>query len=247
MKRRWLIRAASLLALALMWQAVAWIAYSDVLPTPGAVLQSLVTHTVSGDLPYNLAITLARVAVAFFLAMAIGTAIGIVMGRYHQLDMMLDGALVLGLNIPALVTIILCYLWFGLNDVAAITAVVINKIPIVVVMLREGARAIDPSLLQVAQAYRVPRMVILRRVFLPQLYPYFMAAARNGLALIWKIVLVVELLGCSNGVGFQLQVFYQFFDITSILAYTLAFAGVVLLIEAVVMRPVENRLTRWRP
>ncbi|GAB3677032.1 ABC transporter permease [Salinisphaera aquimarina] len=246
MKRRWLIRAASLLALALIWQVVAWIAQSDVLPTPWAVLLSLITHTLSGDLPYHLSITLARVAVAFLLAMAIGTAIGIVMGRYRQLDLVLDGALVLGLNIPALVTIILCYLWFGLNDVAAVAAVALNKIPTVIVMVREGARAVDPRLLQVAQAYRVPRIVTLRRVFLPQLYPYLMAAARSGLALIWKIVLVVELLGRSNGVGFQLHVFYQFFDITSILAYTLAFAGVVLLIEAVLMRPLENRLTRWR-
>lgn len=73
-----------------------------------------------------------------------------------------------------------------------------------------------------------------------------MASARSGLALIWKIVLVVELLGRSNGVGFQLHIYYQFFDITSILAYTLAFAGVVLLIEALVMRPLENQLTRWR-
>lgn len=73
-----------------------------------------------------------------------------------------------------------------------------------------------------------------------------MAAARGGLALIWKIVLVVELLGRSNGVGFQLHTYYQFFDITSILAYTLAFAGVVMLIEASLMRPLENRLARWR-
>lgn len=247
MKHRWLVRAASLAGLVLLWQIVALIANSDVLPGPLAVLYSLIRHTVSGELPYHLTITLARVAVAFFLAMAIGTAIGIVMGRYKQFDLVMDGALVLGLNIPALVTIILCYLWFGLNDVAAVLAVALNKIPTVVVMVREGARAVDPKLLAVAQAYRVPRLVTLRRVFMPQLYPYLMGAARSGLALIWKIVLVVELLGRSNGVGFQLHLFYQFFDITSILAYTLAFAGVVMAIEAGVMRPLERRLTRWRP
>jgi NitT/TauT family transport system permease protein len=73
-----------------------------------------------------------------------------------------------------------------------------------------------------------------------------MAAARGGLALIWKIVLVVELLGRSNGIGFELHVFFQLFDIVGILAYTLAFAGVVLLIEAGVMRPLERHLTAWR-
>ncbi|UCC57332.1 MAG: ABC transporter permease subunit, partial [Gammaproteobacteria bacterium] len=85
------------------------------------------------------------------------------------------------------------------------------------------------------------------QVYLPQLYPYLMAAARSGLALIWKIVLVVELLGRSNGVGFQLGTFFQFFDITGILAYTLAFAAVVLVAEIILLRPLERRLTRWRP
>jgi NitT/TauT family transport system permease protein len=130
--------------------------------------------------------------------------------------------------------------------VAAITAVALNKIPTAVVTVREGARAVDRKLLQVAHAFELRPMLRLRKVYMPQLYPYLMAAARSGLALIWKIVLVVELLGRSNGVGFQLSTYFQFFDITSILAYTLAFATVVLLIEAVLMRPLDQRLSRWR-
>ncbi|MES9894069.1 MAG: ABC transporter permease subunit [Candidatus Thiodiazotropha endolucinida] len=81
---------------------------------------------------------------------------------------------------------------------------------------------------------------------MPQLYPYLITAARSGLSLIWKIVLVVELLGRSDGVGFQLSTFFQFFDITSILAYTLAFVFVIYSIESLLMRPLENYLSRWR-
>jgi len=98
----------------------------------------------------------------------------------------------------------------------------------------------------VGQVFQVPRLRTLRQIYLPQLYPYLMAAARSGLALIWKIVLVVELLGRSNGIGFQLGTYFQFFDITSILAYTVAFAAVVLVIEGLLMRPLERRLSRWR-
>ena len=92
----------------------------------------------------------------------------------------------------------------------------------------------------------MPPVRTLVRVYLPQLYPYLMAAARTGLSLIWKIVLVVELLGRSNGIGFQLNVFFQLFDIAGILAYTLVFASIVLLVEALFMRPLERRLTGWR-
>ncbi len=240
------LRGAALLLFLLAWQIVAaWVA-QPLLPTPLVVAEALYRYTVQGDLPFHLGVTLARVVAAFVLSMLVGTVLGIAMGRGERLNAALDGLLILALNIPALVTIILCYIWFGLTDAAAIAAVAINKIPTVVVTVREGARAVDRSLLQVARAYRVPQRRTLVRVYLPQLYPYLMAAARSGLALIWKIVLVVELLGRSNGVGFQLGTFFQFFDITGVLAYSLAFAAVVLLIEAFLLRPLERRLTRWR-
>ena len=193
------LRSLSLLGFVAVWQAAAWFAASDLLPAPTAVLESLWGHAGSGDLGYHLRVTLARVAVSFAIAMAVGTAIGIVMGRSHRLDAALDGVLVLGLNIPALVTIILCYVWFGLTEVAAVLAVALNKIPTVVVTVREGAKA-----RWIAACWRsrrctgVGRLATLFKVYLPQLYPYLMAAARSGLALIWKIVLVVELLGRSS-------------------------------------------------
>ena len=240
------LRMLSMLAFLAAWQIAAAVLQSSVLPTPGAVFGRVIDETVSLALPMHLGITLMRVAVSFVLAMAIGTAIGIAMGRWRSVDVLLDGWLVLGLNIPALVTIILCYVWFGLSDTSAVVAVAVNKIPTVIVTVREGARAIDRRLLQVAQAYRLPRWQTLVRVYLPQLYPWLIAAARGGLSLIWKIVLVVELLGRSDGIGFQLNMFFQFFDIAGILAYTLVFAALVLLVEAVALRPLERRLNRWR-
>ena len=239
-------RLSGLLALLIGWQLVAWGLQSDLLPSPLAVMLSLGHHVIDGELPQHLGITLLRVFTSFLLAMLIGVAVGILMGKDRQWDRWLDGILVLGLNVPALVTIILCYIWFGLTEVAAVLAVAINKVPTVIVAVREGARAIDRELLTVARVYRLPPRVTFFRVYLPQLYPYLFGAARNGLALIWKIVLVVELLGRSNGVGFQLGSFFQFFDIQSILAYTFAFVLVILSIEAGLVRPLENRLNRWR-
>jgi NitT/TauT family transport system permease protein len=238
--------ALSFLALIACWQLVAVVADSRVLPPPLDVLDTLVAELTTGELAFHVAVTLARVAASFTLAMLIGIAIGIVMGRSKPLDRFFDGWLVLFLNIPALVTIILCYVWFGLTEVAATAAVAINKIPNVVVTLREGARALDRDYLEMAHSFRLGRYKTMRHVVLPQLYPFLAASARSGLALIWKIVLVVELLGRSNGVGFQLYLFFQLFDVASILAYTLAFVAVVQVIELAVLQPLERRANQWR-
>jgi len=240
-------RVWPMLALAAVWQIVAMQMHSRTLPTPLAVFEVLVRETRSGELLFHLGQTVLRVAISFCLAMLLGVGLGILMGRSRRVDQVLDSFLILGLNVPALVTTILCYIWFGLSETAAILAVVVNKIPMVAINLREGARAIDTQLLEVAQVYRLSRTACFFKVYLPQLYPYLFSSARNGLALIWKIVLVVELLGRSDGVGFQIGSFFHFFDISSILAYTLAFSALIFLLETLLLRPLENRLNRWRP
>ncbi len=240
-------RIGSIALLIAIWQLTAEALHSRMLPSAGAVFIELVRLCADGSLPFNLGITLARVAAAFLVAMAVGTAIGIAMGRSKTLDVLFDSWLVLLLNLPALVIIVLAYVWFGLTEAAAIGAVAVNKIPAVAVTLREGARALDRSYSQMAQSFHVGRWRTLRHVILPQLYPYLFAAARSGLALVWKIVLIVELLGRSNGVGFEIQLYFQQFDVTGILAYTIAFVAVIQLIEWVLFQPLERRAGRWRP
>lgn len=238
--------ALSFLLLLGLWELASWASGSPLVPSPLSVAGVLVAAVNSGELPYHLGTTLARLTVSFAIAMSIGTAMGIAMGRHPRLDRVVDSWLVLLLNVPALVTMILCYVWLGLTEFAAISAVVINKIPNVVVTLREGTRALDEELLEMARVYRFGRIKTLRHVIWPQLFPFVMAAARTGLALIWKIILIVELLGRSNGMGYQLHLFFQMFDVPSILAYTLSFVLVMQLLELLVLKPLESRARRWR-
>jgi NitT/TauT family transport system permease protein len=241
------LRYASLLALVLVWQlAASLVDDKSLLPGPLETATVAIAQIQSGDLLFHVGMTLLRVCLAFLAAMLAGTAIGIALGRSAELDQFFDSWLVIALNIPALVTIVLCYVWFGLTETAAILAVALNKVPTVITILREGAKALDEALLEMGRLYRVPPARVLRRIVLPQLAPSLMAAARSGLALTWKIVLVVELLGRPNGVGFEIRRFFNFFDLAGILAYTLVFVAIILLIEAVILKPLDRRVSRWR-
>ncbi|AZO25785.1 MULTISPECIES: ABC transporter permease [unclassified Mesorhizobium] len=237
---------ASLLGLCLLWSLAANAWPSRAFPGPGQVWQVLLREAASGDLFYHLGATLGRVAAAYIVAMIVGSVIGILLGSYRGADRFFNPWVILFLNIPALVIIVLAYIWFGLNEVAAIGAVAVNKIPNVVVTMREGARALDPSYAEMAAVYRFGPLDRVRHILLPQLQPYLAAASRSGIALIWKIVLVVELLGRSNGVGFQIYLYFQLFDVAAILAYTLAFVAVMLVVELLLVQPVERHATRWR-
>ncbi len=236
----------SFIALIVLWQSLAVLINDNTLPTPAMVLTVLWQEIESGQLPHHLGTTLLRLLASFSIAMFFGCAIGIILGRNRRLDAFFDNWLVIFLNIPALVTIILCYVWFGLIESAAILAVVINKLPNVIVTIREGTRALDKDLLEMARCYGFDRKKTFLHVIWPQLHPFFMAATRSGLALIWKIILVVELLGRSDGMGYQLHLFFQLFDVASILAYTIAFISIIQAIEFLLLKPLDNKARRWK-
>jgi len=236
----------SLLALVALWEVAALIAQSRYLPGPWTVVEAMIREAKAGELWTNIAATLIRVAFSFVIAMFIGAAIGLALGRFKGADRFFDSWLIFFLNLPALVIIVLCYIWFGLTEVAAITAVAVNKIPNVAVTMREGARNLSKDLQEMAQVYRFGWWKTLRHVTVPQLAPFFAAAARSGLALVWKIVLVVEAFGRSDGVGHQLNIAFQLFDVPMILAYALAFIVVVQIIEMAILQPLMARANKWR-
>lgn len=236
----------SLAVLVAVWYLIAVLIQNRYLPTPLTVFDVMLREAANGELWKHTSATLARVAIAFVVSMFIGTAIGLALGRFRTADRFFDSWLILFLNLPALVTITLCYIWFGLGDTAAVLAVALNKIPNVAVTMREGTRSLSRDLNEMAAIYKFGWWKTLRHVTVPQLAPFFAAAARSGLALVWKIVLVVEAFGRSNGVGYRLNIAFQEFDVGVILAYALAFILIVQIIEFAILQPAQARVSAWR-
>lgn len=237
----------SLSGLVVLWIVAAW-ATGDptVLPSPLTVLQIAWQETVAGPLIGHLLATLGRVAAAFLVAMTLGVAIGLMLGRSDQANQWLGPWVTVALNTPALVVIVLCYLWIGLNELAAIIAVALNKTAMVAVTMREGAGALDPRLRELSQTFRMGRVRAFCHITLPQLWPYLHSASRNGIAIIWKIVLVTEFLGRPNGIGFQIHLYFQLFETGYVLAYALSFVAIMLAIEFGGFSVWERRTNAWR-
>jgi NitT/TauT family transport system permease protein len=239
-------RIYSLAALIAVWAIAAALAQSRLLPGPLTVGAATLADIRSGELPFQMGCTLGRVISSFAIAMVLGTIAGYAMGRSKTVDRYADSWLIVLLNMPALVTIIFAYIWIGLNETAAILAVVINKLPNVIVVMREGARALDPELDEMAKAFQFTWFSRMRHVVIPQLAPYLAASSRSGLSIVWKIVLIVELIGRPNGVGFVLGSAFSLFDMAKILSYAISFIVVMLVIESLLVQPLERRAIRWR-
>jgi NitT/TauT family transport system permease protein len=231
--------ALGVLLLLLVWQSAADLGGWPWFPGPRAVLEAALSEARSGQLLQHLGVTLLRVAAVFLLAISAGSVIGLALVRRSPVVTTL-------LASPAAVIVIALYAWFGLTEAAIVAAVASCTIPNLALAMRDGVRAIDRDYAEVAAVYGFGWRRTLRHVVLPQLAPHLLGAVRNTLALTWMIVVVIELLGWANGVGFQLQSSFQLFDVAGAIASGLAFFACALAIERRLLVPLERRVMVWR-
>jgi NitT/TauT family transport system permease protein len=241
------IKLLSIGLLLLLWYTAARVPVKPIFPPPHVVLGYLITDVQKWAIWSHLIVTLTRIVLGFALAMAIAVPFGILLGFSTTAQQLFGSWVVIGLMTPSLVFIILAYTSIGLNELAAVIAAALAVVWVLTINIWESAKAVDNKLIQMARVFKLTMPRIVWRIILPQLAAPLMASARFGLGLIWKMVLFVELLGRSNGIGYQIEYYYQLFDLGRVLEYTVFFVAVMLIIEVAILGTIERRLFRWRP
>ena len=241
------LKVGSAVLLLVVWWLASLTLPQSILPGPLVTFQTLWQNFERGLLLPQLGITMLRVAAGFVLAMTLGITIGTLMGLYWKAEATLDLWVMVALTVPGLCYIIVSFMWFGLNEFAAIFAIAVASFPSIAINVWEGVKNVDNRLADMARVFKASRRMRLTRVILPQILPYIMAASRFGLGTIWKVTVLVELLGRSSGVGYQLHYWFQLYNMPQVFAWTLFFTLIMLFLELVVLKQAERRLFAWRP
>ena len=239
-------RVLSIVALVLLWLILSTLFPPTIVPGPVPVVKAMWQNIQSGQAFFHIYKTLLRVGLGLILTMILGVAAGTLMGLYRKGEAFLDAWVTVGLTVPAIVYSIICLLWFGLNDRAAIVAIgtiCISNRGDQRLARHQGHRH---STRQHGQRISHSEAAIVRKIIFPQLVPHILGAMRYALGICWKICTTVELIGMSSGVGYMMNYWFGLFSMTQVFAWTLSFLLVMFAIEYLLFKPVENRLTRWR-
>ncbi|UHH24786.1 ABC transporter permease [Halobacterium noricense] len=244
--RRYGYYTVSLLLFLLAWEVGSQLILQSLLPGVVPVGERMVAIVASGAFFSHLLDTLRRVAVGFLLAYGVSVPLGIAMGFDERFEYFFDIPILIGISVPGLAVAVIAIIWFGLSEMAAFVSVFILATPMIVFNFWQGAKSIDENLLRMGDSFELSRTAKVRHIVLPSLLPQLLAAARFGLAMSWKIVVIVELLGLTSGIGYMINNQFQLYSITGVLAWTLTFTLVMMTIEFGVLKNVERRVTQWR-
>jgi NitT/TauT family transport system permease protein len=246
--RRWpfLIQCASVVTVLGVWQLVAAFFPPSLLPGPVAVFRRVGAIVVSGQFAFHMAHTLLRVGVGFVCAFIVSLALGILMGVSRTAEKFFEIEILIGLTVPSLAWAVVALMWFGIREIAPVFTIFVIILPLITVNMWQGTKALDQDVIEMARAFRVRRAQVVREVVVPQLVPYLLAATRFGLSLAWKVAVIAEMLGISNGIGYMIHYAFGVFSMEDVLAWTISFTLVMIALEYGVLNPLESRITRWR-
>lgn len=228
------------------WWALSLFYPTALLPDPLIVLQEIGRLYQEEQLLFHFEQTLIRVLGGFGLAMIVSVSVGILMGLNKPAEEFFKIYILIGLSIPSLAIAMITLMFFGIGNVAAITAIMITIIPFITENMWEGTKNIDKDLTRMGRAFGAGPRKLIQEVVLPQLIPYVLAASRYGLSLAWKIAVIAEMLGLGNGVGYQINSAFARFSMVGVLAWTFAFAILMIVIEFGIISPIEYYLTSWQ-
>ena len=228
------------------WEGMARATGNPLVPHVDEIGTEIARILTDGLAPSQILITLARIGGGLLVASILACAIGFVSVRSRFARAFVEPAVVLGLTVPGLVWALLCVIWFGIGFAAPVTAIALGVAPALVLHVAQGLRAVDDELLEMAQVFAFPFWTGLRAIWLPSLVPFAFSGLRLGFSLSWKVIVLVELFGLSNGVGYQLNAEFGAQNVAGVLAWTIVFWLVMTFIEYGLLQVLERRATRWR-
>lgn len=246
------LRAGSIVVLLLLWWSASTLMNDpQVLPGPLSIGRTIMTDLAApgpeGESAYfHIAITLARIFVAFGASMVAGTAIGLAMGVNRTFERSMLAIIPLMLTMPTILMVFLAVMWFGYGEAGGLVAVMAVVTPFVAVNIFEGAKAMDKSLSDMAVAFEARGYLLVRKVYLPQLMPYIFAAFRYAFGVTWKIVALAETFGLKFGIGYMFFFWFEQFNMAQVLAWIIMFVILMLFLEHGVFARLESRAFRWR-
>lgn len=216
-----------------------------VLPGPIAVGRRLLQLFIDpGFLAHTLA-SLWRVFASVAVALVLGGALALVERGIPALEYVVRGGIAPFLNsFPSIGWAILAAIWFEPGGFAIIFVQVAILVPFCLINIGQGLRELDPELTEFARAYTRHRRRTLLLVTVPLMMPYVLGALRIAYGIAWKISLVAELLGSTDGLGYLMLQAQSAADLTTVLAACFAIILLFVAGERLVLDPLARRFAR---
>lgn len=228
------------------WAALSYggVLSSYVLPTPGRVVEAMVSLLLRGNLLPDLGISFYRVMMGFLISAVVGVPVGLLAGSFRSVEALVEPLVGFVRYLPAAAFIPLAIVWLGIGEEAKIGIIVFGTFFQMVLVVADITRKVPAELREVSLTLGAKRLQIVRHVLAPATLPGVLDTLRVMAGWAWTYLVVAELVAANSGLGFRILKSQRF------LATHEVFAGIVVigllgLGTDLVFKVVSARLVPW--
>jgi ABC-type nitrate/sulfonate/bicarbonate transport system permease component len=231
-----------------IWQAL-WSAHKLsplFMSGPSAIATRFWDDLLHGHLLQDFAYSGKNFVIGFVLAAVSGVVLGVLIGWYKRLEMITAPFTSALYATPRVAMVPLIIIWFGIGMWSKVFIVFISAFFPILINTIGGIQAVDRDLLKCARSFCATDRQIFTTVAIPGAVPFILTGIRQGVALGLIGVVVGEMFGGSQGIGFMVAYGGQTFatDTLFVGVLIIAFAGIIMSAAA---EQLEKRFSRWRP
>ena len=232
--------------LLLVWEAVAWLQLVDVrfFPRPSLVVSELVTMSTTGELWQHLSVSFVRILVGFAIGAFLGVVIGLVMGGSRWARAILGPIMASIYPIPKIAIFPLILLVFGLGETSKYVTVAIAVFFLVLFPTITGVLGIPRIYIDAGSNLGARGLEFYRRIALPGALPSIFTGFRVGLGVALIIIVSVEFVNATSGIGYLIWNSWQLFNINRMFVGLLVLAALGHL-SSLALDELQKRLVPW--
>ncbi len=214
-------------------------------PKFSAVIGEISEMYSEGVLIENLLISLRVYLIGMALSIAVSIPLGLLLGGVKVLDRIISPYLWVIYTTPLIILMPLILLWVGINDTARVLLVFVSAVPAIVVVVMEGVKTVDPSLLRAARSFGAKKSTLFIKVILPSTIPFIATGVKMGVSRGLIGLFVGELFTSADGIGYVIELASKVFNTARV--YAMLFIFVLFSVVMVgAAQYLERRLSAWR-
>ncbi|WP_242260007.1 MULTISPECIES: ABC transporter permease [unclassified Bacillus cereus group] len=243
-----LVRAITIpVIILIIWQlaGVFGLVFKTVLPTPLDIFLAFQELIKTGELFGHLSISVFRAAAGFFIGGGLGIILGTIVGFSTRSEQYLDPSVQMLRTVPHLAVAPLFVLWFGFGETSKVLLIADGAFFPLYVNAFLGIRGVDSKLFDVARVLEFSKRKLITKLILPSALPNLLLGARLSLGVAWVSLVVAELMGSTEGIGYMIMDARQFSNTDIVFVGIIIFAFVGKFSDSLV-RLLEAKFLRWR-
>ncbi len=235
----------SIAILAILWEIAGRTLGSILIPPLSKICTAWLRLLMSGKLLSNLMMSLSTLVAGFFLAVIVGIIIGLLMGRFREVEHFLDLYINALMSAPMTAFVPVLILWFGLGVESRIAVVFLFAVFVIIINTMTGVKQVDRTFLEMARSFGAKETEVFFKIILPAAMPAIMAGVRLGMGRAVKGMVTAEMLLTLTGIGAMIMQYGSAFATDALFAVILTIL-IVAMIAMRLVQMVDQRLTGWK-